>query len=144
MEPYLDFLLHISFRDDIWMLLLPGACIAIDIFTGVLHAWVTKHLKSYRLREGLGKKVGELCAIVLGELLCVSMDLPKIIIIGISIYITFMEIVSIFENFDKLGVPIPKAIKRAFGVANNTINTSELSNEALTTIKNLTKEMHKK
>lgn len=130
-------LTSIAFREDFWVLLLPAACIAIDILTGVLHAWVIHHLRSYRLREGLAKKAGELLAIILGEVLVAGLCVPKIIVSGISAYVIFMEIISIMENLHKLGVPIPKAIIMAFGTMNNTLNgnTDELSEDTRKAIK---------
>lgn len=118
-------LMSISFREDWWILLLPSCCIAIDVFTGVLNAWIEHNLKSYLLRKGLGKKCGELLAIVLGELLVAALAVPKEILGGISIYVTFMEIVSIFENFDKLGVPIPKFVKKALASASEFITAKD-------------------
>lgn len=133
-------LMSISFRDDWWILILPAACIAIDILTGVLNAWIENDVKSYLLRKGLGKKCGEILAIVLGELLVCGLAVPKQILGGISIYITFMEIVSIFENLDKLGVPIPGFIKKALASANKAITStkdSELSTEVQEQLKEL-------
>lgn len=130
-------LTSIAFREDFWVLLLPAACIAIDILTGVLHAWVIHHLRSYRLREGLAKKAGELLAIILGEVLVAGLCVPKIIVSGISAYVIFMEIISIMENLHKLGVPLPKAVIMAFGSMNNTLNgnTNELSEDTRKVIK---------
>jgi toxin secretion/phage lysis holin len=132
-------LTSVTFRDDWWILLLPAACIAIDILTGVLHAWIKNGLKSYRLREGLAKKAGELLAIILGEVLVAGLCIPKIIVSGISAYITFMEVVSIMENFHKLGIPIPPTVAKALGVMNETLNgkkSEELSEETKKKIKN--------
>ena len=138
-------LTSVAFRDDWWILLLPAACIAIDILTGVLHAWITNRLKSYRLREGLGKKAGELLAIILGEVLVAGIKVPKFIVSGISAYIIFMEIISIMENLNKLGVPIPKSIAEALGAMNETINghkkDDDLSEE---TKKKIKKSINKK
>ena len=133
-------LMSISFRDDWWILILPAACIAIDILTGVLNAWIENDLKSYLLRKGLGKKGGEILAIVLGELLVCGLAVPKQILGGISIYITFMEIVSICENLDKLGVPIPGFIRRALASANKAMSSKkdeELSEDIQEQLKDL-------
>ena len=133
-------LMSISFRDDWWILILPAACIAIDILTGVLNAWIENDLKSYLLRKGLGKKGGEILAIVLGELLVCGLAVPKQILGGISIYITFMEIVSICENLDKLGVPIPGFIRRALASANKAMSSKkdeELSEDIQAQLKDL-------
>jgi toxin secretion/phage lysis holin len=133
-------LTSVAFRDDWWILLLPAACIAIDILTGVLHAWIKNGLKSYRLREGLAKKAGELLAIILGEVLVAGLCIPKIIVSGISAYITFMEVISIMENFHKLGIPIPPTVAKALGVMNETLNgkkSDELSEETKKNIKKI-------
>lgn len=133
-------LMSVSFRDDWWILILPAACIAIDVITGVLNAWIEHDLKSYLLRKGLGKKGGEILAIVLGELLVCGLSVPKEILIGVSIYITFMEVISILENFDKLGVPIPWFIKKALASANSAITGTgkeELDDQTKETIKEL-------
>ena len=133
-------LMSVSFRDDWWILILPAACIAIDVITGVLNAWIEHDLKSYLLRKGLGKKGGEILAIVLGELLVCGLSVPKEILIGVSVYIIFMEVISILENFDKLGVPIPWFIKKALASANSAITGSgkeELDDQTKETIKEL-------
>jgi phage-related holin len=49
----------------------------------------------------------------MGELFTYGMQLPNIFIKCVSLYIIFMEVVSIFENLDKMGVPIPRFVKKA-------------------------------
>ena len=118
-------LMSVGFREDFWILLLPSCCIAIDIITGVLNAWIENNVKSYLLRQGLGKKSGELLAVVLGELLVCALSVPKELLTATSVYIVFMEVISIFENLNKLGVPIPWFIKKALGAASNALIGSE-------------------
>lgn len=136
-------LMSVSFRDDWWILILPAACIAIDVITGVLNAWIEHNIKSYLLRQGLGKKGGEILAIILGELLVCGLSVPKEILIGLSVYIVFMEVISICENFDKLGVPIPWFVKKALATANKAIigskedDEGELSDEMKTQLREL-------
>lgn len=140
-------LMSVSFRDDWWILLLPAACIAIDIITGVANAWIEGNVKSYLLRKGLGKKGGELLAIVLGELLVCGLSVPKELLSAMSVYIVFMEVISIFENLDKLGVPIPWFVKKALGAASNLVMGSEkeeLSEEVQAVLKNGIKNKSKK
>lgn len=140
-------LMSVSFRDDWWILLLPAACIAIDIVTGVTNAWIEGNVKSYLLRKGLGKKGGELLAIVLGELLVCGLSVPKELLSALSVYIVFMEVISICENLDKLGVPIPWFVKKALGAASNLVMGSEkdeLSEEAQEVLKNGIKNKSKK
>lgn len=140
-------LMSVSFRDDWWILLLPAACIAIDIVTGVTNAWIEGNVKSYLLRKGLGKKGGELLAIVLGELLVCGLSVPKELLSALSVYIVFMEVISICENLDKLGVPIPWFVKKALGAASNLVMGSEkdeLSEEAQELLKDSIKNKSKK
>lgn len=140
-------LMAVSFRDDWWILLLPAACIAIDVITGITNAWIEGNLKSYLLRKGLGKKGGEILAIVLGELLVCGLSVPKELLGAMSIYIVFMEVVSIFENLDKLGVPIPWFIKKALAAANNAIigsENKELSEDAKKALKDAITNKSKK
>lgn len=118
-------LMSVGFREDFWILLLPSCCIAIDIITGVLNAWIENNVKSYLLRQGLGKKGGELLTVVLGELLVCALSVPKELLTATSVYIVFMEVISIFENLNKLGVPIPWFIKKALGAASNALIGSE-------------------
>lgn len=139
----LKLLLDINFANGWWVLLLPTALMAIDFITGVLNAWIKNDLKSFKMRQGLGKKCGEIVALILGELLTIGLTLPRYIITGISIYIVFMEMISIFENLQKLGVPIPKFIQKAIGVAEDILDDGELSDEAKKTLKELTNEKRK-
>lgn len=74
------------------------------------------------MRAGLGKKIGEIVIIVIGELFSYGVGLPEYIINGVILYIVFMEFMSILENLDKLGVPIPKNIKKAL----NNISEDDL------------------
>lgn len=103
----------ITFRSDIWVLLIPLICICVDFVTGVLHAWSTGHLKSYKMREGLARKSGELLVLILGEAFTFGMNLPIYILAFLSFYVIFMEIVSILENLRKLGIKIPAFVNKA-------------------------------
>lgn len=95
------------------VLLVPFALMVFDFVTGISHAWATGHLKSYRMREGLNKKVGEITMIIIGCLFNWALNVPKYVIYGIVLYVIIMELISICENLDKMGVPIPKFIKKA-------------------------------
>lgn len=111
----------VQFTNAYWILFLPCALMALDVLTGVTHAWMTGHLKSYRMREGLGRKAGELTILVMGALFTAAISLPPYIMGFFSLYIVVMELVSICENLKKLGIPIPKFIDRALGNIENKI-----------------------
>lgn len=140
MEDVVTFLENVKFTHDWWSFLLPVSLMGLDVITGVTDAWIRKRLKSYKLREGLGKKVGELSALLLGALLTQALTLPIYVLIGISFYIVFMEVISIFENLQKLGVPIPGFIRKALGTANDVLTKDELSNDTKNKIKDSIKK----
>lgn len=130
MDTVTEWLSNVKFTTDNWIFLLPCALMALDVLTGVVHAWVTGHLKSYRMREGLGRKFGEVSILVIGCLFTQGVGLPIYIFGWFSIYIIVMELISICENLDKLGVPIPRFIKRALGHVNDKIqNGIELGDD---------------
>jgi len=95
------------------VLIIPFALMCLDILTGVSHAWATGHLKSYKMREGLNRKFAEICILAIGVLFRWAINLPDYIVIGLTIYVMIMELVSICENLDKMGVKIPKFIQNA-------------------------------
>lgn len=140
MEDVVTFLENVKFTHDWWSFLLPVSLMGLDVITGVTDAWIRKRLKSYKLREGLGKKVGELSALLLGALLTQALTLPIYVLIGISFYIVFMEVISIFENLQKLGVPIPGFICKALGTANDVFTKDELSDDTKDKIKDSIKK----
>lgn len=121
----------IHFNNMMWLILIPAAMMGIDILTGLIYAFISNAFQSAKMRSGLGKKIGELCIIVIGLLFTFGMNLPKYILTAIALYIIFMELMSIFENLKKLGVPIPAAVAKTL----NNINDDIMHKEDLTEIK---------
>ena len=111
----------VSFQDANWIYLVPVALMCIDILTGVVNAWKTGHLKSYRMREGLGRKGGEIAILAVGHLFTVGTNMPAYVLTIFSLYIILMELVSICENLKKIGIPIPKFIDKALASMTDTI-----------------------
>lgn len=107
----MEIIKELHFTSATWAVALPIILIGIDVLTGLVNAWASKDFKSAIMRKGLSKKLGEIVIIVLGEIFSFGLELPNYIINGILFYIGFMEFMSIVENLDKLGVPIPKKIK---------------------------------
>lgn len=120
-----DILSKIQFRNEFWIVIVPSILMVLDILTGVIHAWATGHLKSYKMREGLNHKSGELCVLLVGEVLSYGMQLPVVFMMGISIYVIFMELVSIMENLDRMGVKFPKFIRDAFRNAKDKLENTD-------------------
>lgn len=121
MDEIRELLNSIHFTNDIWTVMLPVILMCIDIITGITNAWINNKIDSSILRKGLGKKIGEIAAILIGEIFVVGFGLTSLVADGISIYIIIMELISICENLEELGVPIPNFIKKALAVANKEI-----------------------
>lgn len=113
MDEVKDVIQNLHFTKDFWVVVVPCILMAVDIATGFVNAWAKHNIKSAIMRQGLARKFGELVIIGMAQLFFYSLGLSKVIVSGVSFYIGIMELISICENLDKLGVPIPKFIKRA-------------------------------
>lgn len=106
----MDFLKDLQYSHKFWVILLPFILMLCDIITGYTKAKVKKEIKSSKMRSGIGKKVAELIYIIVGLLIGYAFNY-KIITYTISLYIVYMEVVSIIENCKELGVEPPKEKK---------------------------------
>lgn len=111
MEDILEFIMQFHFRNELWVLFIPLGLMAIDVLTGIIKAWAHNDFQSAIMRAGLAKKAGEIVILIVGELLSYGLMLPEAIMNCVSFYIIFMEMMSILENADELGIPIPKFVK---------------------------------
>lgn len=116
-----EIIAKVQFANSAWVFIVPIVLMGIDYATGILNAWLKGEIKSKKMREGLAKKFGELCVLVIGAIFSYGLAVPPIVVNFVSIYIMIMELISICENLNKLGVPIPKFIKKALSEANETI-----------------------
>lgn len=112
---------QLSFTSDFWIVLMPAILMTLDVMTGFINAWSKNQVKSSIMRQGLARKFGELVIIAIGQLFFFGVGLPKYCVAFISFYIILMELISICENLDKLGVPIPKFIKKVLNNAEKKI-----------------------
>lgn len=112
---------NIHFTNIVWTFFLPLILMTLDVITGYYNAWKNKEVSSSRLREGLGKKCGELAYLILG-IACKFAIGSNAVIYFISVYICFMEIISLTENCTKLGVPLPNSVKEQLKDYNQNIN----------------------
>lgn len=111
----------IHFTSSLWVIAIPIILMTVDIFTGLTNAWIKKEVDSSKLRKGLGKKIGEIATLFVGEIFIVGLNVSSMLVSGISIYLIVMELISICENLEKLGVPIPSFIRKALAVTNDNI-----------------------
>ena len=137
MQAYIEVLQSFRFRNEWWVLILPISLMAIDVVTGLLKAFVTKTFQSSVLRAGGCKKAGEVAVLGVGELFTCALVLPDYVMIMVSTYIVFMEIMSIIENVDKLGVPIPAFVRDVVNNVDDQLYNHHLSEEEIAEIKEL-------
>ena len=137
MQAYIEVLQSFRFRNEWWVLVLPISLMAIDVITGLLKAFVTKTFQSSVLRAGGCKKAGEVAVLGVGELFTCALVLPDYVMIMVSAYIVFMEIMSIIENVDKLGVPIPAFVRDVVNNVDDQLYNHHLSEEEIAEIKEL-------
>lgn len=129
MEEILQFVEQFSFRNEWWVLFTPLIIMGIDVVTGVVTAWAKQSFDTSVMRAGLGKKAGEIMILVVGELLSYGLMLPDVIMNGVSFYIIFMEAMSVLENINTLGIPIPKFIRDAVNNANDQLQYGDKKEE---------------
>lgn len=97
----------IKFTRDYWLILLPLICAVADIVTGWIQATVNGTWDSTKMRKGLYRKGGELLAVLLTWVICIALVLPMDVTTFVAAYIVIMEVVSVIENLDQAGVPMP-------------------------------------
>lgn len=129
MEDVIELLKNFHFTNAIWVLMIPVSLMGIDVLTGYLTAWIRHDVKSARMRQGLVKKCGEIFVLIIGKIFEYGLGLPAIIMNAISFYIILMELVSVTENLDKMGVPIPKFFKSGLHKINDTVQNEDLPNK---------------
>lgn len=129
----------IHFTSNLWVLLLPLALMGLDIITGLVKAWSNEDFKSKKMRTGLSKKIGEIAIIVIGELFQYSLTLPTYIMTCVSLYISFMELMSNVENLNELGVPLPAFITKVLQSVDDSLKNDDLD-DVIGTINGIDKE----
>lgn len=112
---------NLRFANEFWIFMVPAILMAIDVITGSINAWAKGEFKSFKMRQGLVKKCGEIVILGVGTLFKFAFGLPWYVLAGIAMYVIFMELISICENLDKMGVPIPKFISKALNNAKDKI-----------------------
>ena len=100
----------IHFTNTWWAILTPLILMVLDVITGYYGAWKNKCISSSIMRDGLGKKCAELCYILVGVLAKFAIGTSSVMYF-IIIYVCYMELVSLAENCDKLGFPMPEKMK---------------------------------
>lgn len=101
----MEALMELHFTNIVWCILVPLVLMILDIITGYYNAWKNNDVSSSKMRDGLGKKCAELCYIVVGFLFKFAFGTNSIMYF-IVLYVCYMELVSLAENCDKLGIKL--------------------------------------
>lgn len=117
----------IHFKSAAWVLILPLLLMAMDTITGLIKSWATESFQSRKMRTGLSKKAGEISIIIIGELFQYALGLPPQIMTCISLYITFMELMSNAENLNTIGVPLPAFITKVLQSVDDSLQKEDLT-----------------
>lgn len=123
-------LLKLHFTSQVWLIILPLLLMVIDIITGYYNAWKNDEISSSKMRDGIGKKIAEVCYIILGIVFGIAFGI-KAISYFISIYIIYMELMSVAENCKKLGVSMPAELEKKLNNDSNIEKTDDSTEEEL-------------
>ena len=107
----------VQYTHQYWIFLLPVLGAFADIITGWIQASINSTWDSTKMRKGLFRKGGELLVVVLAFVTEYALQVAAQAHIAtfLSIYIVIMEALSVLENLDQAGVPIPPIIRDRLG-----------------------------
>lgn len=107
----------VQYTHSYWIFLLPVLGAFADIVTGWIQASINSTWDSTKMRKGLFRKGGELLVVVLAFVTEYALQVAAQAHIAtfLSIYIVIMEALSVLENLDQAGVPIPPIIRDRLG-----------------------------
>jgi len=107
----------VQYTHQYWIFLLPVLGAFADIVTGWIQASINATWDSTKMRKGLFRKGGELLVVVLAFVTEYALQVAAQAHIAtfLSIYIVIMEALSVLENLDQAGVPIPPIIRDRLG-----------------------------
>lgn len=118
----MDIIYSIHFANNYWILALPAIFAVSDVITGFLQAQINGTKNSSIMRKGLYRKCGELGVILLVWVTCIALALPVKYPAAVAIYVCIMEALSILENLQRMGVPIPDFITKKAKEIDDEIN----------------------
>lgn len=98
---------EIHYSHDYWIFLLPLVLIASDVVSGWIQATINSTWDSTKMRKGLFRKGGEMLVVVIAWVVGIAIPMDINIAVFFSAYIVLMELVSVIENLDLAGIPMP-------------------------------------
>lgn len=102
--------MSLRFTSNVWIMLLPISLFVLNIILLYTNVWVNRTMSPLKIRFNLGRRIGEICYIIVGILFKCAFGLNSIMFF-LVIYVCFIEMISLLENCARLGVPVPKVIK---------------------------------
>ena len=127
MEMIINSLPKMKFVNEFIFYLVPLIFMLCDVVSGLAKAYVQKNIISHKMRSGIIKKCGEMMIILLTAIVVYSVQWPHQIIAVVSVYMILMEIISIMENLDEIGVPIPKWIEKTINNVAEDIDNGDVA-----------------
>ena len=121
----MEALKDITFTHRFWVFLLPLVLMAADVITGWIQASVNGTWDSTKMRKGLFRKSGELLIIIVAYVIYEAIALPVDVPVFISGYVVIMEILSVLENLDQAGVPVPAWLTRRLKKAADALSEDD-------------------
>ena len=121
----MDTLKEISYTHRFWVFLLPLVLMAADIATGWIQASVNGTWDSTKMRKGLFRKSGELMSFVVACVIYEAIKVPVDVPVVISAFVVIMEILSVLENLDQAGVPVPAWLTHRLKKAADALSTDD-------------------
>lgn len=118
----MDIVFSIHYADNYWIILLPAIMAVADVITGFIQAQINGTKNSSVMRKGLYRKCGELGTIILVWVVCVAIELSIKYVAAVSTYVCIMEALSVLENLQAMGVPIPDFVTRKAKEIDEEIN----------------------
>lgn len=117
----------ITYTHDYWIFLAPLLLHAADVITGWIQATINSKWDSTKMRYGIMRKAGMMIIVILAYCFEYAIEAVRQAHVAtfLSVCIVVMEVVSVFENLDQAGVPIPGPIKRRLKKARKDIENEE-------------------
>lgn len=104
---FIEIMKNLNFSSIIWQIITPLIFSLFDVITGYIQAVINKNVDSQKMRVGLLHKVLIIMIIILGFIIQLAFKINYISSF-ICIYVTLMELVSIFENLKKSNIDVGK------------------------------------
>ena len=98
---------EIHYSHDYWIFLLPLVLIASDVVSGWIQATINSTWDSTKMRKGLFRKGGEMMIVITAWIVGLALPLDFNIAFFFSLYVVIMEALSVIENLDLAGIPMP-------------------------------------